>query len=152
MEPCQTITRPTFSPHCDRIRFYQSTFDDDDDDNVFVVCLNDDGRLVYFQPGLLSLILTIANLRHAAGRIWTSTEPKFRLWWMKCVAVITTIPCHDKIHSRQCLFIRKVVSTNHYFLSEISYQHLFPLKHWTIIELHDFLKSMIFQHFLAMWR
>ena len=54
MEPCQRIIRLTFFPHCDRIRFYQSTFDndddDDDDDNVFVVCLNDDGRLVLF-PG-----------------------------------------------------------------------------------------------------
>ena len=55
MEPCQRIIRLTFFPHCDKIRFYQSTFDDDDDDdddddNVFVVCLNDDGRLVLF-PG-----------------------------------------------------------------------------------------------------
>ena len=33
----------------------------------------------YFQPGLLSEILTIANLRHAASRISTCAEPEFRL-------------------------------------------------------------------------
>ena len=37
----------------------------------------------YFQPGPLSKILTIANLRHAASRIWTCAEPEFRLCWMK---------------------------------------------------------------------
>ena len=37
----------------------------------------------YFQSGPLSEILTIANPRHAASRIWTCTEPVFRLWWMK---------------------------------------------------------------------
>ena len=37
----------------------------------------------YFQPGPLSEILTIANLRHAASRIWTCAEPEFRLCWMK---------------------------------------------------------------------
>ena len=36
-----------------------------------------------FQPGLLSEILTITNLRHAASRIWTCAEPVFRLRWMK---------------------------------------------------------------------
>ena len=37
----------------------------------------------YFQPGPLSEILTIANLRHAASRTWTCAEPEFRLCWMK---------------------------------------------------------------------
>ena len=37
----------------------------------------------YFQPGPLSEILTIANLRHAASRISTCSESKFRLCWMK---------------------------------------------------------------------
>ena len=37
----------------------------------------------YFQPGPLSEILTIANLRHAASRVWTCAEPEFRLSWMK---------------------------------------------------------------------
>ena len=33
----------------------------------------------YFQPRPLSEILTIANLRHTASRIWTCAEPEFRL-------------------------------------------------------------------------
>ena len=37
----------------------------------------------YFMPGPLSKILTIANLRHAASRVWICTEPEFRLSWMK---------------------------------------------------------------------
>ena len=31
----------------------------------------------------LSEILTIANLQHAASRIWTCAEPEFRFWRMK---------------------------------------------------------------------
>ena len=38
-----------------------------------------DRRKAYFQPGPLSEILTIANLRHAASRFWTCAEPEFRL-------------------------------------------------------------------------
>ena len=37
----------------------------------------------YSQPEPLSEILTIANLRHAASRVWTCAEPQFRLCWMK---------------------------------------------------------------------
>ena len=37
----------------------------------------------YFHRGLLSEILTIANLRHVASRIWTCAEPEFRLSWIK---------------------------------------------------------------------
>ena len=37
----------------------------------------------YFQPGPLSEILTIANLRHAANRVWTCAESESRLCWMK---------------------------------------------------------------------
>ena len=37
----------------------------------------------YFQLGPLSEILTIANLRHAASRVWTCTEIEFRLCWTK---------------------------------------------------------------------
>ena len=33
--------------------------------------------------GPLSEILTIANLWHAASRVWTCAEPEFRLSWMK---------------------------------------------------------------------
>ena len=42
-----------------------------------------------------SEILTIANLRHAASRIWTCTEPEFRLYLMKlCISDnhYTTVP------------------------------------------------------------
>ena len=41
------------------------------------------GVYPYFQLGPLSEILTIANMRHAASRIWTCTEPEFRLSLMK---------------------------------------------------------------------
>ena len=34
---------------------------------------------LYFQPGLLSGALTIANIRHDKSRIWTCAEPEFRL-------------------------------------------------------------------------
>ena len=37
----------------------------------------------HFQPGPLSEILTVANFRHAASRVWTFAEPEFRLSWMK---------------------------------------------------------------------
>ena len=37
----------------------------------------------YFQLGPLSEILTMANLQHAASRIWTCAEPEFRLCWIK---------------------------------------------------------------------
>ena len=37
----------------------------------------------YFQPGPLSEILTIANLRQAASRVWSCAESEFRLCWMK---------------------------------------------------------------------
>ena len=42
---------------------------------------------LYFQPAPLSEILTIANLWHAASRIWTSAETEFRFPWMKlCIS------------------------------------------------------------------
>ena len=41
------------------------------------------GIKLYFQPGPLSEILTITNLWHTASRIWTCSEPEFRLCWMK---------------------------------------------------------------------
>ena len=53
---------------------------------IFSEWLTDERRLhlyCIFQPGPLSEILTITNLRHAASRIWTCTESEFRLCWMK---------------------------------------------------------------------
>ena len=52
----------------------------------------------YCQPGLPSEILTIANLQHAASRIWTCAEPEFRLHWMKLSSSdnhCTTVPKAD---------------------------------------------------------
>ena len=37
----------------------------------------------YFNPGPLSKILTTANLRHVAIRVWTCAESEFRLCWMR---------------------------------------------------------------------
>ena len=37
----------------------------------------------YFQSGPLSGNLTIANLQHAASKIWICAKPGFRLCWMK---------------------------------------------------------------------
>ena len=56
----------------------------DDDDELFLwYGWPTKGILPYFQPGPLSEILTIVNLRHAASRVWTCAEPEFRLSWMK---------------------------------------------------------------------
>ena len=58
--------------------------DDYDDDELFLwYGWLTKGVSPYFQPGLLSEILTIANLQHAASRVWTCAEPEFRLSWMK---------------------------------------------------------------------
>ena len=38
---------------------------------------------LYFQPGPLPEIQTIANLRHAASRVWTYEKPEFRLSWVE---------------------------------------------------------------------
>ena len=58
--------------------------DDDDDDELFLwYGWPTKDVKPYLQPEPLSEILTIANLRHAASRIWTSAEPKFRLSWIK---------------------------------------------------------------------
>ena len=46
----------------------------------------------YLQPRLLSEILTISNLRHAASRTSTCAEPELRLCWWRCAIVKTTTP------------------------------------------------------------
>ena len=50
----------------------------------------------YFHPGPMSQILNVANLSHAASRIWTYAELDFRLYWMKlcsrCKVVVITTP------------------------------------------------------------
>ena len=58
--------------------------DNDDDDELFLRNgWPKKGVKSYFQPGLLSEILTIANLWYTANRILTCAEPGFRLCWMK---------------------------------------------------------------------
>ena len=54
------------------------------------------------QQRTLSEILTIANIRHAAIRIWTCAEPEFRLCWMK---LCTRDNQHHKSHLVQILYI-----------------------------------------------
>ena len=51
--------------------------------NCFCCMVDRQKARLYFQPGPLSEFHTIVNLRHAASRIWTWTEPEFRLWGMK---------------------------------------------------------------------
>ena len=59
--------------------------DDDDNDKELFLWYGWLTKSVwlYFQSGPLLDILTIANLWHAANRIWTCTEPEFSLCWMK---------------------------------------------------------------------
>ena len=55
----------------------------------------------YFQPGPLSEIFTIANLRHVVSRVWTCAEPEFRLSWMNLCSSdnrYTTAPKYTIIH------------------------------------------------------
>ena len=51
--------------------------------NCFFCMVDRQKATLYFQPGPLSEFHAIANLRHAASRIWTWTEPEFRVWRMK---------------------------------------------------------------------
>ena len=58
---------------------------------IFVVWLTEERRLALFQLGPFSENLTIANLRHAASRIWTCEATEFRLiWWNFAVVISTT--------------------------------------------------------------
>ena len=58
--------------------------DDDEDDELFLINgWKMKGAKPYFQPGPLSEILNIANLRHATSRIWTCPGPEFCLCWVK---------------------------------------------------------------------
>ena len=57
---------------------------DDDDDELFLwYGWPTRGVYLHFQPGPLSEILTVVNLRRTVGRAWTCAEPDFRLSWMK---------------------------------------------------------------------
>ena len=59
----------------------------------------------YFQLGPLSGVLTIANLRHTASRVWTCAEPEFRFSWMKLCSSdnhYTTAPQHQAWLTNNC--------------------------------------------------
>ena len=67
-------------------KILKGSMDDDaeDDDELFLwYGWPTKGVWLYFQPGPLSEILTIANLRLTASRVWTCAEPDFRLSRMK---------------------------------------------------------------------
>ena len=67
--------------------------DDDDDELMNYICGMVDLRKTftpYYQPRPLSEILTIANLRHPASRVWTYTDSAFRLVKWSCAVVIIT--------------------------------------------------------------
>ena len=64
-------------------------------------------KTLYFQPGPLPEILTIANVRHAASRIWTCAEPDFRFFWMKLRSSdnhYTTTPIHEYVLQHKNVF------------------------------------------------
>ena len=64
-------------------KVFVNIYDDDDDDLFLWYGWPTKDVQPFFQLGPLSEILTIANLQHAASRIWTCAESEFRLWWMK---------------------------------------------------------------------
>ena len=67
-----------------KVEYLRSQYDDYDDDELFLwYGWPTKGVKPYFQPGPLSEMLTIADLRHATSRIWTCAEPEFRFCWMK---------------------------------------------------------------------
>ena len=82
---------------------------------------------MYFQPGALSEILTIANLRHAASRVWTCAEPEFRLSWMKLWGSdnhYTTVP-KTKVFEIILKMLKTLTETS--FWRTFLFTHFIPL-------------------------
>ena len=99
---------------------------------------------LYFQAGPLSEILTIANLRPTASRIWTYAEPEFRFYWMKLCSSdnhYTTVPSKIDLFIFLALLILKIctfkVQITRIYLSGIS-----PCDMWE----QDLLLSLSFQN------
>ena len=87
---------------------------DDDNDKLFLwYGWPTKSAWPYFQPGPLSEILTIANLRHTASRIWTCADLEFRLCWIKLYSSdnhYTTAPHCCKLDAdSECLKSSKLV-------------------------------------------
>ena len=94
-----------------------------------------EGVRSYFQPEPLSEILTIATLRQAESRIWTSVEPECRPNWMKIGITdnhstmapphhYTTIPLHRYITaaiSVSTIYVSKYLFQNKHILMLMSY-------------------------------
>ena len=57
--------------------------------------------MTYLKPGPISEINTIADIWHAATRVWTWAESEFRLCWMK----LCSSDNHYTIAPRQQLFL-----------------------------------------------
>ena len=85
---------------------------DDDDELRLWYDWPTKGIKPYFQPGALSGILNISNLRHAASRIWACAEPEFRLCWMKLSSsdnhYSTTPPHLINKSTMTCRFLLKI--------------------------------------------
>ena len=85
----------------------------------------------YFLLGPWSKILTITNLQHAASRIWTCTEPEFRLHWMRLCSgdnYFTLILSHKFFHITLLFCSKKKSCCDHCFPKKIRPQ--------TTIQLH----------------
>ena len=85
-------------------------------------------------PGPLSEILTIANLPHAASRVWTCTEPKFRLSWiMLCSSDNHYTAARERVE--ESWRWEKTTSLTSFWLNLNSFHSLFWYFHcwlWTI--------------------
>ena len=103
--------------------------DDDDDDELFLwYGWPTKDAYPYFQPGLLSEILTIANFREVANRIWICAEPEFRLIWMNLCSSDNHYTIGAQHHD--ALFV--------YFLCTVFVIHFNPFpskKSFTLVEI-----------------
>ena len=74
----------------------------------------------YFQMGPLWEIFTVANLWHAASRIWTCPEPRFRLCWMKLCSSdnhYTMAPKPLAIHRGANIWCQYTTSVEFFFMN-----------------------------------
>ena len=75
----------------------------DEDDELFLwYGWSAKGVYPYFQSRPLSEILTIVNLWHVTSRIWTCTEPEFRLRWMKLCSSDNHYTINTTLHHHIC--------------------------------------------------
>ena len=87
---------------------------------------------ICFQPEPSPEILTIANLRHTASKVWACTESEFRFCWMKLCSSdnhYTTAPLHQGATIKLVMEIVKSFHKSHHFfnLHIFGYYFVFPL-------------------------